>query len=84
MNIALTRRHQRLVARKVRSGAYGSAAEVVREGLRLLEAQEERQRQIARLQREVDEGFKGPTSPWTAEDADRVRRLLAKRRRRRR
>jgi putative addiction module CopG family antidote len=82
MNIALTLRHKRFVAEKVKSGAYGSATEVVREGLRLLEAQDERQQRIAWLQAEVEEGFKGPTTPWNADDAKRMRRMLAQRNRR--
>src|ERR1019366_95594 len=57
MNVALTARHKHLVAEKVKNGAYGSATEVVREGLRLLEAQDERQRRIEWLQREVEKGF---------------------------
>ncbi|MBM3883688.1 MAG: type II toxin-antitoxin system ParD family antitoxin [Verrucomicrobia bacterium] len=83
MNIALTPRHKQFVAQKVNSGAYGSATEVVREGLRLLEAQDERQRRIAWLQGEVDRGFEGPATRWTASDADRVRHMLAKAARRR-
>ena len=38
MNLSLTPRHKRYIADKVKSGAYASGEEVVREGLRLLEA----------------------------------------------
>jgi antitoxin ParD1/3/4 len=79
MNVALTARHKYLVAEKVKSGAYGSATEVVREGLRLLEAQDERQRRIEWLQREVEKGFEGPVTAWTAQDADGVRKMIARR-----
>jgi antitoxin ParD1/3/4 len=79
MNVALTARHKHLVAEKVKSGAYGSATEVVREGLRLLEAQDERQRRIEWLQREVEKGFAGPVTAWTAQDADGVRKMIARR-----
>jgi antitoxin ParD1/3/4 len=79
MNVALTARHKHLVAEKVKSGAYGSATEVVREGLRLLEAQDERQRRIEWLQREVEKGFEGPVTAWTAQDADGVRKMIARR-----
>jgi putative addiction module CopG family antidote len=59
MNVALTERHKHFVAEKVKSGAYGSATEVVREGLRLLEANDERQRRIEWLQQEVEKSLKG-------------------------
>ena len=79
MNVALTARHKHLVAEKVKSEAYGSATEVVREGLRLLEAQDERQRRIEWLQREVEKGFEGPVTAWTAQDADGVRKMIPRR-----
>ena len=79
MNVTLTARHKQLVTEKVKSGAYGSATEVVREGLRLLEAQDERQRRIEWLHREVEKGFAGPGTPWTAQDADGVRKMIARR-----
>ncbi len=40
MNVSLTRDLEKFVHRKVSSGLYGSASEVVREGLRLLEEQD--------------------------------------------
>lgn len=83
MNVALTARHKHLVAEKVKSGAYGSATEVVREGLRLLEAQDEQQRRIGWLQREVEKGFEGPATAWTSHDAHQVRKMIARRARRR-
>lgn len=83
MKVALTPRHKHLVAEKVKSGAFGSATEVIREGLRLLEAQDERQRRIEWLQREVEKGFAGPATTWTAHDADRVRKMIVRRVRRR-
>ena len=83
MNVTLTARHKHLVAEKVRSGGYGSATEVVREGLRLLEAKDERQQRIEWLQREVEKGFEGPSTAWTPADADRIRRSIARASRRR-
>ena len=41
MSIVLTQDMERLIARKVEAGAYGSAAEVVREALELLDERDE-------------------------------------------
>ena len=79
MNVMLTPRNKRYIAGKVKSGAYGSPEEVIREGLRLLEAEDERRRRVGWLQTEVEKGFAGPKSLWTRKDTDRVRRLIANR-----
>lgn len=79
MNVILTPRHKRYVAAKVKSGAYGSPEEVIREELRLPEAQDERQHRLKWLEGEVEKGFAGPMTPWTRRDSDRVRRLITKR-----
>ena len=44
MNVSLTKELERFVTRKVESGRYGSASEVVRESLRLLEQEDQRKR----------------------------------------
>lgn len=44
MNVSLTPELEKLVNDKVKSGRYNSASEVVREGLRLLQDQDELQR----------------------------------------
>lgn len=79
MQIELTSRHARYIQEKVKSGAYGSPAEVVRDGLRLLEAEDERTRRIAWLQTEVQKGFSGAATPWTFKDSNRVRQLISRR-----
>jgi putative addiction module CopG family antidote len=84
MKIDLTQRHKRYIDNKVKSGAYASPDEVMREGLHLLEAEDERSHRIARLQAEVEKGFTGPVTPWTAKDSDRVRRLVSGQARRKR
>jgi len=76
MKIELTARHKQLIDEKVRSGAYASPDEVVREGLRLLEAEDARRRRIEHWQAEVENGFAGPSTPWTPKDSDRVRKLV--------
>ncbi len=59
MNIALTPELERLVRRRVRSGLYNSATEVVRESLRLLEQRDRmRQAQAAELRKEVARGLR--------------------------
>ena len=58
MNISLTPELEALVEEKVKSGLYTSASEVVREALRLLvRVDEVRQRELAELNRAIDEGL---------------------------
>jgi antitoxin ParD1/3/4 len=58
MNISLTPELEELVNEKVKSGRYASASEVIREGLRLLEEQEELKRQhLAEVRRKIDRGL---------------------------
>ena len=42
-NVVLTEHHEKVVAELVRSGRYQNASEVLREGLRLVEAREARE-----------------------------------------
>lgn len=52
--------------RKVREGRYASTSEVVRAGLRLLEAEEEK---LDALRRAIDEGeASGPAQPFDIDD----------------
>ena len=44
MNVSLTKELEMFVSRKVKSGRYGSASEVVRESLRLLEQEDQKKR----------------------------------------
>ena len=58
MNISLTPELERLVAEKVQTGRYASASEVIREGLRLLEEQDQlRQRRLAEVRQKIDRGL---------------------------
>jgi antitoxin ParD1/3/4 len=58
MNISLTPELERLVNEKVKTGRYVSASEVVREGLRLLEEQDQlRQQRLAEVRRKIDRGI---------------------------
>jgi antitoxin ParD1/3/4 len=59
MNVSLTAELERVVSRRVRSGLYGSASEVVREALRLLEEREAfREAKLAQLRRDVGVGLR--------------------------
>jgi antitoxin ParD1/3/4 len=65
MNISLTPQLEKLVKNKVESGLYGSASEVMRDALRLLE---ERDRihslRVEELRAEIKKGFdSGETTP---------------------
>ena len=57
-NINLTEHFDHFVARQVSSGRYSNASEIVREGLRLLEEQEqERQAKLNALRQAAKQGF---------------------------
>lgn len=58
MNVNLTPRLEKFVHKKVDSGRYNSASEVVREALRLMEEHEKvRITQLAALRKRVDDGL---------------------------
>ena len=58
MNISLTPQLEALVKTKVESGLYGSASEVVRDALRLLEERDRRQfLRIEELRAEIKKGL---------------------------
>ncbi len=58
MNISLTPELERMVDERVKTGRYASASEVIREGLRLLEEQEEmKQRRLAAVRQKIDRGL---------------------------
>ncbi len=58
MNISLTPQLEELVKKKVDSGMYNSASEVVREGLRLLEEKDHfRQVRLGALRQSIQDGI---------------------------
>ena len=58
MNVSLTPELEKLVNDKVKSGQYTSASEVVREGLRLIQEQDELRRiKLETLKREIAKGI---------------------------
>jgi antitoxin ParD1/3/4 len=76
MNVNLTPQLEDLVRRKVASGMYTSASEVVREALRLMEGQDQlRAARLAQLRSDIQEGLdSGVSEPWDAEATKRLAR----------
>jgi antitoxin ParD1/3/4 len=70
MNINLTPQLEELVREKVSSGLYNSASEVVREALRLMDAQDRlRAAKLETLRRDIREGSdSGPATAWNVEE----------------
>lgn len=83
MNVNLTPELELLVRRKVASGMYTSASEVVREALRLMEEQDQmRTVRLEQLRQDVRKGLEsGQSGPWDPEaikQQGRTRRATAK------
>lgn len=82
MNVSLTPELEQYVSKKVESGLYQTASEVIREGLRLLKEKEElHQKKLQELRHEiqigVDQADRGELSPMDAQGT--LRRLRAAR-----
>lgn len=69
MHVNFTPHLEDLVRRKVASGLYNSASEVVRDALRLMEEQDQiRALGLGQLRAEIQRGLdSGPGEPWDAE-----------------
>ncbi len=65
MNVSLTAELEELIRRKVESGMYGSASEVVREALRLLEERDRLARLRAAITVAEEQVARGEIIPWT-------------------
>ena len=73
MNVSLTPELEQLVARKVGTGMYQTASEVIREGLRLLK---ERDLRLESLRRGVRAGFEAvDRGEFSDYDASNIREL---------
>lgn len=57
MNVSLTPKLEKYIQSKVKTGRYTSASEVVREALRLLEQDDEREREMQKFRAELDRGI---------------------------
>lgn len=78
MNVALTPEFEEFIDAKLRSGMYKNAAEVVREGLRLLKEQDER-RQILldELRRNIRTGIEQASRGETVSASEAKARIQA-------
>jgi antitoxin ParD1/3/4 len=75
MNVSLTPQLEDLIRRKVESGMYGNASEVVREALRQMEARDRHQRlklAIAEADAEIERGEEVGLTPALVEKMKRV------------
>jgi antitoxin ParD1/3/4 len=75
MNVSLTTELEQLVAEKVKTGMYHTASEVVREGLRLLKARDDR---MTQLRRDIRAGFEAIDHGEYEDYDDRTTKSLAK------
>ena len=81
VNIALDKHHLDFIKHKLKAGDYRNAAEVVREALRLLEAQEELP--SPDLEAALIKGLEsGPARPFAPDYFDKLRARLRKTRKR--
>jgi antitoxin ParD1/3/4 len=74
MNVSLTPQLEELIRRKVESGMYGNASEVVREALRQMEARDRHQRlrlAIAEADAEIERGGEDELIPALVEKMKR-------------
>lgn len=73
MNVNLTPQLEEMVKKKVASGLYNSASEVVREALRLMAAQDRlRAVKLEQLRQDLRDGINsGEPTPWDAEEIKR-------------
>jgi antitoxin ParD1/3/4 len=73
VNVNLTPELEGLIRQKVSSGRYNSASEVVREALRLMEAEDQlRAAKLEQLRHDIQEGLRsGPARPWSVSELKR-------------
>jgi antitoxin ParD1/3/4 len=80
LNVNLTPELEGLVRQKVSSGRYNSASEVVREALRLMEAEDQlRAAKLEQLRHDIQEGLQsGAARPWSVSEMKREGRKRLK------
>jgi len=80
INVNLTPELESLIRQKVSSGRYNSASEVVREALRLMEAEDQlRAAKLEQLRHDIQEGLhSGPARSWSVSEMKREGRKRIK------
>jgi antitoxin ParD1/3/4 len=70
LNVNLTPQLEEMIKRKVGSGLYGSASEVVREALRLMDQRDQVQSaKLERLRLDISEAFEsGDSTVWNVDE----------------
>ena len=73
INVSLTPQLEEMIRKKVASGLYNSASEVVREALRLMEEQDRRRAvKLELLRQDIRDGLNsGDPTPWDPEEIKR-------------
>lgn len=66
MNISFTEKQEQYISKQVKSGDFQNASEVVRDALRMHQLY--RERVIAQLRAEIEQGWDGPASKRTIKD----------------
>jgi antitoxin ParD1/3/4 len=76
INVSLTPQLEEMVRQKVSGGLYNSVSEVVREALRLMDAQDRLQAvKLEQLRQDIQNGLEsGDPTPWNAEEIKRAGR----------
>lgn len=84
MNVSLTPKLEKYIQNKVKTGRYTSASEVVREALRQLENNEERERELKEFRAELDRGIAQAEAGLTVDGEEVFAKIRQKSRLRRR
>jgi antitoxin ParD1/3/4 len=76
INVSLTPQLEEMVRQKVSGGLYNSVSEVVREALRLMDAQDRLQAvKLEQLRQDIQNGLEsGDPTPWNAEETKQAGR----------
>lgn len=83
MNVSLTPKLEKLIQKKVQSGLYSSASEVVREALRVLEQNDAYERKLREFRAELDRGIAEADAGLTVDGEEVFAKLREKSRLRR-
>lgn len=83
MNVSLTPKLEKYIQKKVGTGRYGSASEVVREALRLLEQNDAYEQELREFRAELDRGIAEADAGITLDGEEVFARLREKSRLRR-